>query len=65
MEVEVAIHETKTFQLPMGIEIEDRCMWAGLQASKMFKAPQFHNHVGFGVCQIAGAFRVQLKNGVF
>ena len=30
MEDEVAIHETKTFQLPMGIEREDRCMGAGL-----------------------------------
>ena len=39
MEDEVAIHETKTFQLPMGIEKEDRCMGAGLSASKLYKAP--------------------------
>ena len=39
VEDEVANHETKTFQLPMGIEREDRCMGAGIQASKLFKAP--------------------------
>ena len=35
----VAIRETKTFQLPMGIEREGRCMGAGIQASKLSKAP--------------------------
>ena len=35
----MAIRETKTVLLPMGIEKEDKCMGAGLQASKLFKAP--------------------------
>ena len=39
VEDEVAIHETKTFQLPLGIESKDRCMWAGLQASNLSKEP--------------------------
>ena len=39
VEDEVAIGETKTFQLSMGIEREDRCMGAGLQAINLFKAP--------------------------
>ena len=34
----MAILETKTFQLPMGIEREDKCIGEGLQASKSFKA---------------------------
>ena len=34
----VAILETKTFQLPMGIEREGKYMGAGLQASRLFKA---------------------------
>ena len=34
----VAILETKTFQLPMGIEREDKCIGEGLQARKAFKA---------------------------
>ena len=39
VEVEVAIRETKSFQLPMGIEREGKCMGTGIQASKLFKAP--------------------------
>ena len=39
VEDEVAIFETKTFQLPMGMKKKDRCLVAGLQASKMSKAP--------------------------
>ena len=39
IEDEVATHETKTFHLPMGIEKEDRCISAGLWASKLSKAP--------------------------
>ena len=39
VEDEVANHETKTFQLPMGIEKVDKCMGAGLQANKLSKAP--------------------------
>ena len=35
----VAIRETKTFQLPMGIEKVDKCIGAGLQANKLSKAP--------------------------
>ena len=38
MEDGVAILETKSFQLPMGIEKENRCMGAGLQARKFTKA---------------------------
>ena len=36
---EVANHETKTFQLPMGIEKVDKCMGAGLQALKESTVP--------------------------
>ena len=41
MKVEVAIPETKTFQLPMDIEREDKCMalGAGIEASKLLNAP--------------------------
>ena len=39
VEDEKANRETKTFQLPMGIEREDRCMGAGLQASKLSTVP--------------------------
>ena len=39
VEDEVAIRETKAFPLSIGIEREDRCMGARLQASKLFKAP--------------------------
>ena len=38
-EDKMANHETKTFQLPMGIEKADKCMGVGLQANKMSKAP--------------------------
>ena len=41
VEDKVAIRETKTLQLPAGIEREDKCMalGEGIEASKLFKAP--------------------------
>ena len=56
MKDEVSIHETKTFQLPVGIEKEDRCMGAGIQASMLFKAPY--------TCWILGVPRL-LEGAIF
>ena len=62
MEDEVAIRETMTFPLPMGIKRKDKGMGAGLQASKVSKAmgmrwtwlqPSWQAHSDFkgtGVC---------------
>ena len=63
VEVEVAIRETKTFQLPMGMDREDKCMGAGIQASKLFKAP-YINMLDFGCALPARKHNLQRNNGV-